>query len=312
VPWVTSEGISGRNPLNANTPVVAYHTVLPAGSSCTPAALQQAAAANSPAVNVTALLAAEEASLALMEPRLTAALGIKDQLRAVIDAQGAPSLTFNGDAFDRGEFWLGAVGRLCFYVPPWLNNEKVKKSFELRPQNAASLWAVFGGCVFSKIDFVTNPDAVSPNAGCFNTSFITNPSAGMYSFAMRAGAGIDYVETPLFSVRHIEMKWTSASTPPGGVQFAVGWNLKIGTPMAGDKIRIRSRDGTHASAFKEISGATGLNQLGTFPMQLPVLPVGAPTQGPYLFYYHRAGSATFTASSTVTPLDGRPWSDFRL
>jgi hypothetical protein len=84
VPWVTSNGVSGSYALSPSSPVVAYHTVLPAGSSCTPAALQQAAAANSPAVNVTASLAAEEASLALMEPRLTAALGIKDQLRAVI------------------------------------------------------------------------------------------------------------------------------------------------------------------------------------------------------------------------------------
>ena len=302
-PWVTNANGGGmKQSFLANSPVVAYYTVI-ATASCTPANLQLARADNARDKPIAATEAGEVAALLVMKPRLDAAVGP----RAALFNQGVPSLTFGGMPFDGSDIWLGVVRRFCFFIPLYMNQEKKNKRFELRINGDSSAYYVMFDTAYPAINFVTKPNATSPNTACFTTPFISTIPAGRYSLAMVNDERVSYITSPVFSVRHMQMAVTNVLDSPAAVFVTITWTLKMATPMAGDTIRLTTATGI-LIAQEVLSSTTSLKQQGTFVAGINKLPVGTPTRGPYTCYFHQ-GNATNPVAFYHLPL---PVASFRI
>lgn len=287
---------------NEDTLVTAYYTNLNK-TGCTTAVKNAALPLNAKDVPIVAAEAAELDAVARAKPRLDEAAAT----RAAMDAQGPAWITYNDAPLDQqGDIWVTTPSKICFYVPPYMNQEKKNKVFEVRIGGAVH--SVFAS-QFPAIDFVANPSAVSPNAACF-TAGIPAKGAGMYQIVMLTADGAEYVRTPPFNTQYIEMFRPTGPTTNGALKviFTLSWNIKVGTPMANDVIKVRSRDGNNSAVPVTLSTAANLKQLGTFQTTLFKLPVGQ-TQGPYAMYYHRGNATVPTAWNLIY---GITWANYRL
>ena len=283
---------SGKNPLDANSPVAAYHTVIPA-ANCTAAALAQARADNALDKPIVAAEAAEAAALLVMEPRLDAAVGP----RAELNQQGVAWLTFGGAPFHEGEFWLGAPKQVCFYVPAYLNMEKQNKQFWIScPAGTYDLTSFNNK--FPAIDFVTNPSAVSPNTACFTAGVAAGFPSGPYTISMTSTNGVEYVNTRPIDAKRMYMRWASYVPRANFVGVTITWSINPGIWMVGDTIKVVNKNGITLKTML-LSGAAG-----SFVVDIPRFPLAVPqpTNGPYLCNFHRSGSTEVAVTLSLANL----------
>ena len=231
------------------------------------------------------------AALPAMKSRLDAAVPV----RALLRAQGPrPTLTWGGVEFDGADVWLGPTKPLCFFVPPWLNDQNTDKLFELRVQGSNSYYKLFLGN-FPLRNLVANPNATSPSAACFNATFsVVYPDSG-YTLAMVSTNGFEYVVTPPFRVKYMYALLTAA-TPGATVTLGVSWNLKIGTPMPGDTLRLASQSGNNAAPPCVLSTATSLKTSGTCTMRIKKV---SPLQAPYILSFYPANASSSVSDSAM-------------
>jgi hypothetical protein len=288
---------------DANTPAVAFYMSVLSGT-CSTQNMSAAMAINAPDVPIVASETAELALIAQAEPRLDVAA----VTRAELAEQGEVSLSFYGVPFENQNIWIGTPRSVCFHVPPWFNQEKKNKIFQIVQQVSGVTYNIWTN-QYPAIDFVANPSAVSPNTACFTASIPITLTSGPYTMWMLTSDQAGYITTPPFNTSYIEMKVNTYSGSTNWITLNMAWNIKAGTPMADDMIQVRSRDGTNAAAPFKMSTATNLKQVGTFSARLYKLPVGAPTQGPYAVYYYRGNSSNITAWTQIPHI---VWTNFRL
>ena len=278
------------------SPVAAYHTVLPA-ASCTPEALQAARDANPLDAPIADSLAASLTAQPAMKARLDAALGPRAQLLAQT-ALRAPSLSLDGAVLDGGDVYSGSIRPLCYYIPPWMNVPKQNKQLQLGI--GRSPFSSYYPITISLpvINFVANPDAVSPNAGCFSATFSSSyPVDTLYTLALVADGGADCVASPPFNMRRITLnagapvktsalvKGVSTITK---VALTVGWAFNA--PRPGDTLRLIDKNGEVAAPAYELYSATSTATSAIWTVVFPLMPQG-PTRCPYLISFYRANSS---------------------